>query len=607
MAESKLLKLKTDLKSLKFDPNNEPYVLFPIGYTKSFEKNDSIPQSITDFYLSNRNNPDFPLRGGTINVDLKNLSFTVSSQIDKERIRKFLEDKPRGPLFVLKQVGLQLSNPKIETEGLLPGLSGGIENTRFYNKGVNTLAQVGVQGTGLHAVRHGAIPFNPLQKAYYETVNEQNLNSFDGYKSNRLLALKQMKLSKNPDISVRTTAAKLGISLSSQNLFQYVGGPDSVYGVGVTTVRRYVNTEDAVDKIAKGPNNSAYSAAVKRNYAEIDRASEELSTVRNGIQTYKLSGRNDRYGIGDPGNRAIADAGVDRMNANTLLYYDASQAPWEVEQDKVYNKDIIKFVFEAVDNDNTQNATAVFFRAFLSGITDNHTSKIDTYNYLGRGEDFYTYKGFSRSIGFSFKIAPQSDSELKPLYKKLNYLISQVYPDYSYRGIMRAPLMKLTIGDYFYRLPGLIESVNVSFDDNVPWEVESIDDYYKVLGINSKVDLRQLPHVINVQCNFKPIHDFLPRREKYTISQQGVTIEDMEVPLIVNDGSGFVKGDITNSTSPKINAEIAKPPETVTYEVPQYLRPRSNVVQGTPVLPYENIQDELNNRFVRVPRRPKGQ
>jgi hypothetical protein len=84
------------------------------------------------------------------------------------------------------------------------------------------------------------------------------------------------------------------------------------------------------------------------------------------------------------------------------------------------------------------------------------------------------------------------------MYKKLNYLISQVYPDYSQRNkIMRAPLIRLTIGDYFYRLPGLIESLSITVDDNSPWEIVS----------------KELPMLIRVSCTFKPIHDFLPRRE----------------------------------------------------------------------------------------------
>ncbi|NDC22735.1 MAG: hypothetical protein EBZ49_01210 [Proteobacteria bacterium] len=558
MAESKLLKLKTDLKSLKFDPNNEPYIQFPIGYTKSFEKNDSIPTTITDYYLSNRTNPDFPLRGGTINFDLRTQTFTLASQIDKERIKKFFQDAPRGPLFLKKQIGLQLSNPKIETDSIISGVILPrnafpevpviLENTRFYNNGINTLAQVGVQGTGVHTLRHGVLPFNPFTKAYYDTVNKQNVDN--NYSKNRLVTLKLMKLSNTPNQTTRTTAANLGVSLSPNNLLQYLGGPDSVYGIGVTTIKRYDNTEQGTtrikDKLASGQISQAY-AKISKSYREIQNT--EGSVDDAGNIKYSTSTREKLYGIGDPGNRAFMQAGEDRMNTNKLLYFNANEAPWEIQQNQVYTKDIIKFVFEAIDNDNTANATAVFFRAFLSGITDNHQASINSFRYVGRGEEFYTYQGVARSIGFSFKIAPQSAQEQRPLYKKLNYLISQVYPDYSSRtGIMRAPLMRITIGDYFYRLPGLLENVNITIDDNVPWEIND-DSYFK-----------QLPHVISVQCSFKPIQDFLPRREKVSRLSNAYTISDneenvMNVPYITDSKRYFVsiedvqdtQGDVTRN------------------------------------------------------------
>lgn len=311
--QSKLLTLKTDLKSLKFDQGNEPYIQFPIGYTKSFEKNDSIPQSITDFYLSNRTNPDFPLRGGTINFNLRTQTFTQASQIDRERIKKFLQDAPRGPLFIKKQIGLQLSNPKIETDSIIsntirPAAFASefpvvLENTRFYNNGINTLAQVGVQGTGVHTVRHGVLPFNPFVKGYHDTVNKQNVNN--EYESNRLINLKWVKLSQTPDKANRINIANLGISLSSGNLFQYLGGPDSVYGIGATTIRRYDNTEQGTiklkDRRASGLDGNVYDK-IARTYQEIQ--NQKGSVDESGNIIYTISERSNKYGVGDPGNRA---------------------------------------------------------------------------------------------------------------------------------------------------------------------------------------------------------------------------------------------------------------------------------------------------------------
>jgi hypothetical protein len=116
---------------------------------------------------------------------------------------------------------------------------------------------------------------------------------------------------------------------------------------------------------------------------------------------------------------------------------------------------------------------------------------------MGRGETFYTYQGFNRSTSFSFRIAAGSAEELKPLYSKLNRLISQVYPDYSESGVMRAPLVKITVGDYLYRMPGFIESINVTVDNGATWEIE---------------EGQQLPQYLDVAVSFKPIFKDLPRR-----------------------------------------------------------------------------------------------
>lgn len=68
-------------------------------------------------------------------------------------------------------------------------------------------------------------------------------------------------------------------------------------------------------------------------------------------------------------------------------------------------------------------------------------------SYVGRGESFYTYDGFRNVVSFEFTIAAMSRMEMKPLYQKLNYLRSKLWPDYK-ANKMRGNLVQLTIGDY---------------------------------------------------------------------------------------------------------------------------------------------------------------
>jgi hypothetical protein len=165
---------------------------------------------------------------------------------------------------------------------------------------------------------------------------------------------------------------------------------------------------------------------------------------------------------------------------------------------------------------------------------------------MGRGEEFFTYQGFSRQISFSFKIVAFSRSELKVMYNKLNHLISQVYPDYSENtNVMRAPLVKLTLGDYFYRVPGFIESINVTADNSTSWEI----NLEEKLGLDSTSAVQELPHVLEVAISFKPIHNILPKRASFTLDKTDnkVTTSGTETTITSNLKSEVLIGNYTNA------------------------------------------------------------
>ena len=228
-------------------------------------------------------------------------------------------------------------------------------------------------------------------------------------------------------------------------------------------------------------------------------------------------------------------------------------APWEIDKSKT--DDLIKFVFEAISNDNPSISTAIFFRAFLTaGITDTNNAELNSFKYIGRGENFFTYQGFTRTVGFSFRVAAQSSEELRPLYNRINMLMGQVYPDYSpNQGIMRAPVVRVTVGDYLYRVPGFIESINLTVDNNTPWEI----------NLYNSTDLAQLPQVVDVAVSFRPILDVLPKRPntvttysktvnaETTITTETETVTSNVVPLIANipessDTDTFIQPSISN-------------------------------------------------------------
>jgi hypothetical protein len=519
-----LIDLKTNLKNIKFGADqpgggssNLPYIqtrMPPINLITLAGPGNTNPI----YRPGTTGNADFPIRGGGPDFNLGTQTFTISSKVDKERIKKFMKDPSRGKIFLDKQIGLQFSNPKTETgksfqvapaSNILPGL---IENTRIYNNGFNTLEQVGFAGTGFHVPRAGISPFDYASKYYKDIVGAQSLLDAERVVDvNRLLILRNLKLSTTPSRSIVNInqVNNLGISLNRQLLFSYLGGPESVYGIGATTIKRIEDTSRA----------SKINTTFSMTYDNI--MDQKLNRVAEGKKsTFIQDYRNPNVSI--PSREAVYNLTVkgrtDQINSLKSFLFDNAKAPWEYKTKE--SSDIIKFVFEAIENNRPSTSWAIFFRAYLAGFSDNHQASISAFKYIGRGEDFYTYQGVSRTIGFSFKIAIGAEQEQKPLYTKLNQLISQVYPDYSTNlGIMRAPIIRLTIGDYLYRVAGMLENVNITIDDNVPWEIASTNN------------LKQLPHVVNVQCSFKPIQDFLPRR---------VNEDNLNIPFMTDSGKDYL-------------------------------------------------------------------
>ena len=226
-----------------------------------------------------------------------------------------------------------------------------------------------------------------------------------------------------------------------------------------------------------------------------------------------------RIGIGDPGARPANKRinpndpfanGQDRVNLTKVT------SPVEISGFTGDKRDLIKFGFETIQNDHTKGyVRATHFRAFLTGYSDNHSAQWDSKKYAGRGENFYTYQGFDRQVSFTFKVAAQSKQEMKPLYNKLNYLLSTLYPDYNSSGFMRGNITKLTIGELFHRTPGILTSLNLSVDDNTPWEIAFKEGQAANLaaGIveNEDIAMVEAPHIISVSATFIPILTSLPQ------------------------------------------------------------------------------------------------
>ena len=573
-----LINFKTNLTSLRFGmdqpgggDSGQPFIQSPIETVNT-------PTDFKDLYQLNRTSLDYPIRGGAISSLVNGTYTTKAAVIDVERIKKFFKSAPQGTAFIQKQKGLQLSNPRTQVPNTLAfvGLSIGnavIPTTQIYDP-FNTLIQVGVQGTGAHYNRHGVSPtiYEGVRTTYQYVAGAPQNNTAT---TNRLAILRALKLVQNTNFLVNPDIAygigvdpilldRMGISPLQNQIFNYQGGPGSVYGDGYTRIFRTTNTDATyLSRTTPDPNFVA-NGKIAQPYSTIAFTYQQIADqntrinknpVAPSIQDFRAQlpegtpwsdyeafniytqmgvgypgAPNSRNNYGEYGTRI----GEDKLNMQGPFYFNGSSGdtPWSSEDH--YTNDMIKFAFECIDNNNTAQDAALVFRAFLEGsISDSNQAEYSSFKYLGRGETFRTYQGFDRGISFSFKMYAQSRQEMIPMYQKLNQLISQVYPDYSPSyNLMRGNVVRLTIGDYIYRMPGFLENVNVSIDNsNTPWEI--------VLAEYTDSDVRQLPHMVTVQCSFKPIMDILPRKQDYA---------NKFVPLIVNKDH-FLDAAATNAVT----------------------------------------------------------
>ena len=505
--------------------SNQPYIKSPI------------PEELTS------NPSDYILRGGLLN------NIQTSAQ-DVSRLTQMFTDtkSTNGLFFTLKQQ--QLSATAVRTQASPTfGLNG-----QLYSP-LNTLAQAGVISQGAHLNKQGINPFAETgayangNESLYGIVVTKNQES----EANRLVQLSKGRLvnsnAQGPDDAF---------------IMRYNGGPGSFRGVGRTVIRfgkdsktflslqrtndtpsvyeqntwvynSYLlrNTESTTTPISTisdeipvnnkvtfaSPTLQDFRKVLRANLASnVDKQKATDSGATPNTPNYQTKNYEQNFNFNDPGQRAnksyanysrgVIDlsngkevGAVDKINALPIYRSEAMNT-------SEATNDFVKFVIAPIDNDNPAFSTFMHFRALLDSFNDSYNASWSSTKYLGRGENFYTYDSFTRTVSLSFTTVAQSKQELIPMYKKLNYLASQLTPDYSPKGYMRGPLVKLTVGGYLYEQPGFIQDLSYEMITDAPWEI----------GINEEGNIdptvKQLSQMVRVTgFTFIPIHTFVPSKQ----------------------------------------------------------------------------------------------
>jgi len=497
--------------------SGQPYIQVPIP--------DQVPPQVTDFIL----------RNGALG--------TASAVLtDESRILKFFTDalSPNGTLFIAKQNLLARQNPKE------------FGTSRVYNP-LNTLAQVALTPFGIHIKKDDTDPISAARSVIDPTTTYgYQVKNLDQAGSDRLILLANSKIYN--DIAVNPFNP-FSVAVSPLNILRYSGGPNSELGATNTTIRRYYSTDGFFTQLADQGNSSflgnvnspaniswiltsgqtrnrsdevvsgrSFYDSFTRGYTdEVLKSANKTTTITSISPNYSTKNITNMYGdlnaSSSPKNLIsyTSGSGLSDIEISTteggfsadLLGYNRTSTGTDLVEFKI----AILNYGGALVNGAPSEYKFLHFKSFLDNITDNYSAEWDSFRYLGRGEKFYTYQGFTRTINLGFTVPSFTREQMKTNYLKLGYLASAVTPNYNPQGgYMRGPLVRLTIGDYIKDQWGFIETFTYEVNgDDSTWEI-NIDDEGNKIPITDPRWVGELPHHIKITgFTFVPIQNFVPQ------------------------------------------------------------------------------------------------
>lgn len=521
MAGPRLIDLQTDLKSLRYG-SDKPYVTKDINNPPSSNQTGmQITKRVDDLSRIGKmliDRPGLKFLGNQALLQQVNIQDKIQKSKDKGKttVGAILQQGLATVKQTAKILGSTIAQVPVNGTGthfvyafrtdtyLQP--AGGNQRSgfaQFFGAGGIEGAQYALRGENVPGVLENSNFYNPETDTLFNTPDSPEIKSLNLSQTSN----KYLPPASDGDIDNAILATELGNEDALGNLTRTYED--------VKAVERQNNEILPTDTTDKFPEDSIYRETAKYYTEKSD------VTTKNGNIT-----KEQRVRLGDQGAKGTPEMQlarktnsywfrsdpkpenaleVDKINA--LFPSDGKLAinGSTVEGGQTLGRDLIKFRFHILTADGKEKV--LYFRAFLDAFADNYTGQWSPVKYLGRAEDFQIYSGFQRKITLSFKIAAASRAEMRPLYEKMIWLASATAPTYASGGqFMRGTITKITVGDYIYELPGVLNSVGYTWNPEYPWEIAMTQP--ENLGID---DFEQeLPQIMDCQIDFTPIHTFTP-------------------------------------------------------------------------------------------------
>ena len=232
---------------------------------------------------------------------------------------------------------------------------------------------------------------------------------------------------------------------------------------------------DIPDRVA-GNTANTYDFRSKLIGQELERATKE---------DYNTKNINTRVNFGNPGKLGESENRVDWGNTDlTGDRYDKINA---LDLDESGN-DLVNMWFQADGGQKVQ------FRGTAKGITETFSPSWDPIKYNGRADQAYKYTTFERSVSFNFQAYATSRIEMKPMWKKLQYLSTMTMPQYGGAAGYQGTLVTFRLGSLYNGKLAFIESLSYTMSDETPWEISMLD---------SENPLGELPMGVDISIGLK--------------------------------------------------------------------------------------------------------
>lgn len=178
------------------------------------------------------------------------------------------------------------------------------------------------------------------------------------------------------------------------------------------------------------------------------------------------------------------------------------------------------FLIETDNRKVQQNREEIYcsFQALINHIGETSNPTWQPRHFFGRTEQIHTYIQTERNIDLGITIYADTMHELQNLKHRVNFLMQQTYGQYNDPNsiqdsfVSAGPIVRLTLGDLYVSLPGIISSLNVVWDGpggSPRWEMTR--------GL-------MIPWICNITMTYKVMHNEMPHRgyDFYWAAQYGM-------------------------------------------------------------------------------------